>query len=145
MHHDPEAARGEGRRYLVVRTGSSSCALDLTMVRRILRSVPLFKVPGSRPALLGLAQWGGEPLAVIDLQAELSGGRPVRSPDQVVVVVEIPGEEPETLGLMVDEALDVMRIPDTAIRSDPQGLLHGEVVSGEGVIRVLRLAALGHE
>jgi chemotaxis signal transduction protein len=145
MHHERDTARGEGRRYLVARTGSTRCALDLDMVRRILRSVTTFRVPGARPALLGLAQWGGEPLAVIDLQAELGGGRPVRSPHQVVVVVEIPGEEPETLGLMVDEALDVVRIPEGSIRSEGQGLLRGEIAAGDGVISVLRLEALGRE
>ena len=70
--------RGEApaaERFLLVQAGDRLCALPLARVRRVVRALPVCPLPGSAPELLGLAEFGGEPLPVLDL-ATLVGAPP---------------------------------------------------------------------
>ncbi len=104
-------------RYLLVRTGGRRCALPLDVVRRVVRGLQIYPVPGSDQRLLGLAQFGGEPMAIVDLAAlfdEVGG----RHGDGVTVVVgrRSGGDSGSVLGLAVDEVAEVSEIEGS---SDP--------------------------
>lgn len=132
------------RRYLLVRIGSSKCAIDLANVRRILRGVLVYPIPGSRPQLLGLAHWRGEPLAILDLLVMLGASEPAAIREPVTVVVRIgEGDSQETLGLAVNEALEVVRIAPDRITTSGQVLVRGEVMVGPEVVRIIDLESLG--
>jgi chemotaxis signal transduction protein len=132
------------RRFLIIRAGELHCALDLRSVRRVLRSLPVFPVPGAKAELLGLALWRGEPLAIVDLERVLEAQQTPRTNDRITVIVSFgTGKEIELLGLVVDEALDVVRIPKDEVTGSGTGLVVGEAVVGPQVVRVLDLGALG--
>jgi chemotaxis signal transduction protein len=79
----------------------------------------LYRVPGAHPRLIGLGQYGGEPLAVVDVEGleretETIGG------SRIIVVVIAPGDE-LLVGIAADEAEQVSRLPGIRVvegRSD---------------------------
>jgi chemotaxis signal transduction protein len=130
--------------FLLLRAGDDVCALPLSAVRRVVRALSVHPLPGSSGELLGLAEFGGEPLAVLDL-ARLVRAAPGANPAcPVTVVVWIgPPETREAVGLAADAALEVVEIPLGSIAGGDGGLLAGEAPVGELVVRVLSLEALG--
>ena len=133
------------QRYLVVRVGGLTCALASRSVERVLRGLTIYPVPGSNPRLLGLTQSDGEPLAVLDLLSLLEGGDQIDSTQPLVIVVTAGSREgSETIGLAVDEALEVALIPDRAISLEGSGtLVCGYARLDAGTVRVLDLTILG--
>jgi chemotaxis signal transduction protein len=143
------AGKGEGKSrlegtHLLVRAGEYACALPLAAVRRVVRALAVHPLPGASAELEGLAEFGGEPLPVLNL------GRLVRAPAgpnptyPVTVVVWVgPLDAREMLGLACDSALEVVHVPAGSVVAGDGGFLLGEApVAGE-VVRVLNLEALG--
>jgi chemotaxis signal transduction protein len=107
--------------HLVVRVGELRAALPARDVRQVTRAPAIAPLPGGRGALCGLLEFGGEPLAVLDL-ARLLGAPPIAGPAAVAVVVRLPGADAgeiaatvETVALGVDEALDVVELGDDPV------------------------------
>ena len=104
---DPTAA--EIQDCLLVTAGGELFGIPASRIIRVLRDVTVHPIPGARPPLVGLGQYGGEPVAVVDL-LELVRGRASGSVQRVVVLVS-PDRRMghEMIGLAVDEAtrLDV--------------------------------------
>ncbi len=141
------ASEGKSRlegTHLLVRAGEYACALPLASVRRVVRALAVHPLPGASAELEGLAEFGGEPMPVLNL------GRLVRSPAgpnptyPVTVVVWVgPAEAREMLGLACDSALEVVHVAASSVVAGDGGFLLGEApVAGE-VVRVLNLEALG--
>lgn len=92
----------------------------------------LHRIPGAQPRLLGLAQYGGEPLAVVDVQGlegdteEIVGGRGT-------MVVIAPGDG-LLIGLAADDAEHVTRLADVAAVIRPAGPISN--VDADGVKRL---------
>jgi purine-binding chemotaxis protein CheW len=96
---------GSQQRFLTVEAGGRRYALPALSVRRVIPIPDLYPVPGAAGHLLGLGQFGGEPLAVVDLQClGDSDADRVGSPSLVVVVAPREGS---LVGLAVDRALQV--------------------------------------
>ena len=141
-----EIAGDEGhRRFLLVRTGSVSCALPTSNVVRVVRQLRCHPVPGSRSHLVGLAQYGGDPLPVLDLHV-LVQGDPSNTRHSSTVILG-PGQERghSVLGLAVDEVVRVVSLPrgDSA-DSDSDFVAERVKVKGEEV-RVLNTIKLLRE
>ena len=136
--------------HLLVRAGEYVCALPLSAVRQVLRSLPLHPLPGSAPELKGLAELAGDPLPVLDL-ARLARAPQGANPTFPVTVVAWAGppESRELVGLAADAALDVAALPAAAVvaaapgSGGDGGLVAGEAVVGGQVVRVINLQALG--
>jgi len=148
-----ETAETGGRRtrreegtHLLVRAGEYSCALPLALVRRVVRALTVHPLPGAAGELEGLAEFGGEPLPVLNL-ARLVNAPPGANPSYpVTVVVWVgPAEAREVIGLSADAALEVVHVPAGSIVAGDGGFLQGEAAVGGEVIRVLNLEALGNE
>ena len=153
MDERAEAVETGGRRtrreegtHLLVRAGEYSCALPLTLVRRVVRALTVHPLPGAAGELEGLAEFGGEPLPVLNL-ARLVNAPPGANPScPVTVVVWVgPAEAREVIGLSADAALEVVHVPAGSIVAGDGGFLQGEAAVGGEVIRVLNLEALGNE
>ena len=130
--------------HLLVRAGEYACALPLAAVRRVVRALTVHPLPGAAAELEGLAEFGGEPLPVLNL------GRLVRAPAgpnptyPVTVVVWVgPLDAREMLGLACDSALEVVHVPAGSVVAGDGGFLLGEAPVGGEVVRVLNLEALG--
>ncbi len=121
-------------RYLLVRSGGRSYGVAVNQVRHVVRGLPCHPVPGSRPYLLGLAQFGGEPLAVLDLHAMLENGRPRANHRATVVLGRRGGRSRAMIGLAVDEAQRVQRLSEITDAPAEGSLVQGTVtVDGETV------------
>ncbi len=149
---ETRAAQGvEATPHLLVRTGETTCALALSAVRRVVRALPVSPLPGARRELLGLAEWSGDPLPILDLAA-LIGEPPGPRPSFPVTIVLRLGAD--ALGLAADEALEVVNLEvanalggvsgvglDGAFGS-PSGVIAGEILVGDRPVRLLNLMSL---
>jgi chemotaxis signal transduction protein len=129
---DQEVARDDGnRRFLLVRTGSLSCALPASDVVRVVRHLRSHAVPGSRSHLVGLAQYGGDPLPVLDLHVLVDRGPSNARRQSTVIVGRGRTRGHAVLGLAVDEVLRVVNLPGSAFEDSDGGLV-GTTVNIEG-------------
>jgi purine-binding chemotaxis protein CheW len=84
--------------------------LSLARVLEILDLPPLVRVPGAAEYVLGLAAWGGRPVAVIDLAHRLGLPASVGGVRSRLLVVRPPGGA-EPLGVVVRPSVRIVRLP----------------------------------
>jgi chemotaxis signal transduction protein len=132
--------------HLLVQAGEYVCALPLVAVRRVVRALTVHPLPGAAPELKGLAEFGGEPLPVLNL-ARLVNAAPGANPAYPVTIVVWVGsqETREQVGLAADAALEVVDVAPGSIVHGDGGFILGEAPIAGKVVRVLDLAALGRE
>jgi chemotaxis signal transduction protein len=140
----PSPADTSARAFLKVRAGEYLCALPLGRVRRVVQALAVRPLPGSADELLGLAEFSGEPLAVIDL-ARLVDAPAGATPDYPVTIVAWagPDSDRELIGLAADAALEVVTIASEDVVPGRGGAVVGEVAVAGEAVRVVDLAALG--
>ncbi len=143
MTMDQEVPSSERvRRYLLVRSGGTRWALPADQVRRVVRNLACHPVPAGLPHLLGLAQYGGEPLAVLDLHTLVTGGT-LRSDHRATVILGRPGERAgSVLGLAIDEAQRVVTLAHPPQPGSDDSLLQGTVTIDGDPVKVLNTAGL---
>lgn len=108
---DAEVPVAEGDRpFLLVRSGGSCYALPAAQVRHVVRGLTCHPVPGGQPHLLGLAQFAGEPLAVLDLHAMAEGAAPRTHHRATVILGRGARDSWAAVGLAVTEALRVQHL-----------------------------------
>lgn len=130
-------------RFLMVQAGGVEYLLPLARVQRVLAGLRLFPFPGASPAVAGLAQAGGEPLVVLDVERLVGAAGEPRTESAVIVIARAgPPEALETVGLSVDAALDIVELPVAAISRVHDGLVCGEASVAGRAARVLDLGAL---
>ncbi len=141
---DAKTGKAGRERFLLLRTGSGLNAIPVRRVRRVRRNLLLHPVPGSDARLVGLAQHRGEPLTVLDLGVLVDGDEQLSEGQPITVVARAgAAENPETIGLAVDEAVDLVTIDEATITVLSEGLVAGETVVGSELVRILDLGALG--
>lgn len=142
----PPSGPEPGVRCLLVQAGQFRCAIPLASLRRIERALAVHPLPGGRPELLGLAEFGGEPLPVLDLAA-LVGAPPGATPLCPVTIVAWAGEgaEREAVGLAADAAIEIAALPSPPWLAASGGgaAVRGETVVAGEVVRVVDPAWLG--
>ncbi len=102
----------ESRRSLIVFSlGTEWYAVDLAHVRKILRPVPIARVPGASAEVLGLMNCHGEVLAILDLRRLLGGESAGAAAGRLVVVLHFGKRE---AGVIVDSVGDIcdVRAPE---------------------------------
>jgi len=124
--------------YLLVRVGERVAALPALAVRRVVRGARLHPLPGAGPGLVGLAEFAGEPLAVLDLAQLLGEERRSSRPPVTVVTWLGSGSDRELVGLGVDDAIEVTEI-------DAAALGVGQALVGGRPVLVVDLDRLGVE
>ncbi len=134
----------ETARCLLVRAGDHVCAVPLAKVRRVMRALAVHPLPGAAPELIGLAEFGGEPLPILDL-ARLIGAPPGATAQFPVtlVVAAGPASEREIVGLAADAALEIAEVPIRSLVAGDGGLVRGEAPVAGRAVRVLDLETLG--
>ncbi len=124
--------------YLLVRVGERVAALPALAVRRVVRGARLHPLPGAGPGLVGLAEFAGEPLAVLDLAQLLGEERRNSRPPVTVVTWLGSGSDRELVGLGVDDAIEVIEL-------DPAALALGQALVGGRPVVVVDVERLGVE
>lgn len=129
---DPEVSVAEGdRAFLLVRSGGACYALPAAEVRHVVRGLACYPVPGGQPHLLGLAQFAGEPLAVLDLHSMVEGAAPQSQHRATVILGRGARDSWTAVGLAVTEALRVQQL-SRPLRVDPSASLVTGAVDLEG-------------
>jgi chemotaxis signal transduction protein len=125
------------RAHLIVRVGETTAALPAGGVRRVVQALRLHPLAGAGASVLGLAEFAGEPLAVLDLAHLLGLSRPAGDAPPVTVVAWLGGaDEREQVGLAVDEALEVVELDAAAAAA-------GELLVRGRPVRLVDLERLG--
>ncbi len=122
--------------YLLVRLGERLAALPALAVRRVVRGARLHPLPGAGPGLVGLAEFAGEPLAILDLAQLLGDERENNRPPVTVVTWLGSGADRELVGLGVDDAIEVVEL-------DPAALALGQALVGGRPVVVVDTERLG--
>ncbi len=128
MGAEPEQTESKTH-YLLVRSGGYRCAVPVAVAKLVARAPEVYPLPGSEPRLLGLAQIGGEPVAVVDLHAFLDPEGGTGGGHEFTVIVKEPAGG-SSLGLAIDEAFGVIAVADEQPRleNDPA------IVAGRGSV-----------
>ncbi len=111
---DVESKHGTSdvRQLVVFRLSDGSYALDIQVVREINRLIDITPVPKAPDFVEGIINLRGTIIPVVDLGLRFEMPRTEHSKDTRIVVVESEGH---TLGLVVDEVSEVLRIPEDEI------------------------------
>jgi chemotaxis signal transduction protein len=128
---------------LLVQAGDDLCAVPISVVRRVVRALPTHPLPGAGPELVGLAEFGGEPLAILDLARLLNAPSGAKAVYPVTVVVTAgSGQARELIGLAADAAVEIVAVPTSGIVTGSAGLVRGETTIGGRLVRIVDLEAL---
>jgi purine-binding chemotaxis protein CheW len=101
-----------------LRCGAVMFALPIEAVREIVMVPEITPVPDTSPFVRGIINLRGRILPVLDLALRLGFGRGPSHPDGRILIVEPDRDHP--LGLLVDEASEVLRVPDELLSPPPE-------------------------
>jgi purine-binding chemotaxis protein CheW len=111
--HDPRRSRSEPTtRWLRLRCGGQSYALELLKVQEVVLPVPLLALRGTGQSMLGIMNLRGQVVPVIDLGLHLGAQAIDMDAHTRIVVLE---ENGDTMGLRVSAVDDVASLSDSQI------------------------------
>jgi purine-binding chemotaxis protein CheW len=130
-----------GARYLITEVAGQRMAWELAMVREIVPTRAVTRLPGAPAWVLGLLNLRGTVLTVVDLAARLS--LPAGAGESVVVL-DVDGR---ALGVRVDRVRAVAAAEDVTVEGveaarGAEGLVSGMVRLAEGPAALMDAAAL---
>ena len=107
---------------VIFKVGEEEFGVEISQVREIVRFIHITPVPRALSFVEGVVNLRGQILAVIDLARRLNLKANPRSDKTRIVVVEIEGS---TIGMIVDEVAEVLRLDTEHIDKTPE-LIAGE-------------------
>ncbi len=96
--------------------GEEEFAVDILKVQEIIKMIMMTKVPNTPEFVKGVINLRGRIIPVIDLRRRLGLKEKETDQDSRIIVVEI---EENTIGFIVDEVSEVLRIPQSIIEPPP--------------------------
>lgn len=117
-----------------LRVGRETYGVPISVVREIVRVPEITAVPNSRKHIEGVINLRGKIISVIDLRKRFGNSEIEASKKNRIVVVEL---ENRTIGLIVNAASEVLKIPPSDIEPPSSVFLNGEVdyVTGVGKLK----------
>ncbi len=107
----------EGRLQLVLfQVAETAMAVPVAQVEYVERMGPLTPIPGAPPFLRGVASLRGQVVPVVDLAERLGLGHRPLGPKARVLVVRVEGQ---TVGMAVDDVLQVLYVSEDAVQPPP--------------------------
>jgi len=119
------------RIFVIFRLGDEECGLPIEQVREIQTKGRLSRIPGAPPHVEGVMNLRGRVITVINLPELL--GIDEKGKLERVIVVEIGGH---TLGYLVHEVMEILRIPEEAIEPAEKIVLGSSVSLLAGIARL---------
>ena len=92
-------------------------AVDVLSVQEINRMMELTRIPQPPHGVEGVINLRGRIIPVLHLSTQFGMQRTERSEQTRIIVMEIQGK---TIGLIVDEVREVIRIPESIVSAPPQ-------------------------
>jgi purine-binding chemotaxis protein CheW len=116
------------------RVGRETFAVPIALVHEIVRVPEITAVPDSPGYVEGVINLRGKIVSVIDLRKRFGEKEPERSKKNRILVTEVDGK---LVGLIVDAASEVLKIPESEIELPPPVFAENEVnyVTGMGKLK----------
>lgn len=106
--------------YLGFSLAGETYAIELLRIREIIEHVPITRVPGMPPAVLGVINLRGRVVPVVDLAVKMGlGPRPITRWTCFVIVEALLDGERTALGLLADSVSEVLDLGPDDIESPP--------------------------
>lgn len=120
---------------VVFRLGVEEYGLDITQVKEIIRLQNITPVPKSPQFIEGVINLRGQVIAVMDISERFNLKKKARTEKARIVITEV---KENSLGFIVDEVPEVLRIPESNIEPTPEmfdSQIHHEFIRGVGKVR----------
>lgn len=146
---DPSSATdGELLQLVTFVVGTEEFAVPILSVQEINRMMQITRVPQSPPFVEGVINLRGKIIPVVDLRKRFGLESKEASPENRIVVVEVPGEQGgRVIGFLVDKVNEVLRVPGSIVEPPPPMVcgIDSEYVQSVGKLedRLLILLDLG--
>jgi chemotaxis-related protein WspB len=135
--------------FILFQIGRDCYALSATTIIQILPLMNLKRVPGAPSAVAGLLNYHGTPVPVIDLNEMILAVPAARRLSTRIILVkyQLEQEHPEALGLIVQQATNMMRCSDrdfidSGVRSDAAPYLGRVTHDSGGLIQWIEIERL---
>jgi purine-binding chemotaxis protein CheW len=117
----PPSAQGQlAGKYMIFKLAREEYGLAILEVREIIRLMEITVAPGMPEHIRGVINLRGRVVPVIDLRLKLGMGRAETSDQAVIIVVQFAcGGRTLTMGVLVDEVLEVLSIEGAHIEPPP--------------------------
>jgi purine-binding chemotaxis protein CheW len=145
----PRALAALAGKYMTFKLAEEAYGLEILRVREIIRFMEVTRVPRTREFIRGVINLRGKVIPVVDLRLKLGLESCATTEQSVIIVlnVETAGRS-LTMGVLVDEVLEVLSITEAQIEPPPPfgaGALDTSFLLGVGKAgdRVLLLVDIG--
>ena len=114
---------GLAGKYMTFKLADEEYGLEILKVREIIGLMEITRVPRTPEHVRGVINLRGRVIPVVDLRQKF-GMRPCEATDQTVIIVVqyAMAERTLTMGILVDQVLEVRQIPAEAIEPPPASL-----------------------
>ena len=107
-------------KYITFKLANEVYAFEILKVREIIGMMGITQVPQSDPAIKGVINLRGKVNPVVDLRKIFGMSDTVPTETTVIVIVQtVVGEQESTMGVLVDEVLEVLNIENADIEPPP--------------------------
>jgi len=109
-----------GGKYMAFKLASEEYGLEILMVRDVIGLMEITRVPRTRDFIRGVINLRGKVIPVVDLRVKFGMEHNVLGEQTVIIVVQFSADERQmTMGILVDEVLEVLDISDDHIEPPP--------------------------
>jgi purine-binding chemotaxis protein CheW len=111
--------------------GNEEFGINILIVQEIIKTVQITKIPNSPSFVEGIINLRGKVIPVIDLRVRLNLEKKPQDKDTRIIVLEINSK---TIGFIVDEVNEVLRIPKSITEPPPEMVtgLNSEFITAIG-------------
>lgn len=132
--HEPHNNRDDEQLHAIgLRVGSEEYGLELKVIRQMIRTPRITRVPKAPPFVKGVINLHGNVIPVLDVALRFGIGETSIGPRSKVVVVE---SADETVGLLAESVSSVIRLSRSAMQPPPPLVAGIGAQYLEGVVRL---------
>ena len=130
------AAHALAGKFMTFKLAREEYGLQILKVRELIGLMDITRVPGTQSFIRGIINLRGKVIPVVDLRQKF-GMEPTAATDQtVIIVVQLQARDGDlTMGILVDEVLEVLDIAGKSIEPPPSfgvGTLETDFILGVG-------------
>jgi purine-binding chemotaxis protein CheW len=128
---------------VVFKVAGEEFGVNINEVKEIIRWEDVTRIPNAAPYIKGVINLRGNIIVVNDLAMKL--GLPSKDVDDDTRIIVVEVKDDQTVGMVVDSATEVLRLPGEKIRSAPSMVtsnIDHNYIEGVGVLDEKRLLTL---
>ena len=107
-------------KYITFKLGEEEHGIELTKLRELLGLLEITRLPRAKPWIFGLINLRGKVIPVVDLRIKFGMPKAQPTSQSVIIVVQLAtGGQVVTMGILVDEVLEVCAIREGEMEPAP--------------------------